>query len=105
MSPAAVPEKVNNQLCENNEAEMFVTVWLGILELSTGKMICSNAGHEYPAICRGGKKDADITLSAEERQIGGLGILMVKKSMDHVTYEYKDGYNILTVMKNFKKEG
>ena len=54
LSPKAVLEKVNNQLCENNDAEMFVTVWLGILEISTGKMKCANAGHEYPAIMRRG---------------------------------------------------
>lgn len=52
LSPADVLETVNNQLCENNEVDMFVTVWLGILEISTGKMICANAGHEYPAIKR-----------------------------------------------------
>ncbi len=46
------------------------------------------------------KEDADITLSAEERDIGGLGILMVKKSMDDVIYEYKEGKNILTIVKN-----
>lgn len=54
LSPKEVLEKVNNQLCENNEAQMFVTVWLGIVELSTGKMKCANAGHEYPAIYRNG---------------------------------------------------
>ena len=54
LSPKAVLEKVNDQLCENNDAEMFVTVWLGILEISTGKMKCANAGHEYPAIMRRG---------------------------------------------------
>lgn len=54
ISPKAVLEKVNNQLCETNEAEMFVTVWLGILEISSGKMVCANAGHEYPAIARKG---------------------------------------------------
>lgn len=54
LSPKAVLEKVNDQLCENNEAEMFVTVWLGILEISTGKMKCANAGHEYPSIMRKG---------------------------------------------------
>lgn len=43
--------------------------------------------------------DPDITLSAEERQIGGLGILMVKKYMDDMFYEYKDGHNILTMIK------
>ena len=54
LSPKAIMEKVNNQLCENNEAEMFVTVWIGILEISSGKMMCANAGHEYPAIMRKG---------------------------------------------------
>lgn len=53
-SPRAVLEKVNDQLCENNDAEMFVTVWLGILEISTGKLVCANAGHEFPAIRRAG---------------------------------------------------
>lgn len=46
------------------------------------------------------KPDPDVTLSAEERQIGGLGVYMVKKSMDGVNYEYKDGRNILTIKKN-----
>ncbi len=46
------------------------------------------------------KEDPDITLSAEQRQIGGLGIFMVKKTMDDVQYEYKDGQNILTLKKN-----
>ena len=46
------------------------------------------------------KKDPDITLSSEERAIGGLGIFMVKKSMDDICYEYKDGHNILTITKN-----
>lgn len=45
------------------------------------------------------KEDADITLSAEERSIGGLGIYMVKQSMDEVNYEYKDGKNVLTIRK------
>ena len=52
LSPKAVLEKVNNQLCENNEAEMFVTVWLGFYEISTGRLTAANAGHEYPAIQR-----------------------------------------------------
>lgn len=48
------------------------------------------------------KKDPDITLSAEERQIGGLGIYMVKKTMDDIQYQYEDGQNILTIMKKLK---
>ena len=46
------------------------------------------------------KKDADITLSAEDRQIGGLGIYMVKNSMDHVSYARENGENVLTIQKN-----
>lgn len=46
------------------------------------------------------KPDPDTTLSVEEREIGGLGIFMVKKSMDDMTYEYRDGKNILTIKKN-----
>ena len=48
------------------------------------------------------KPDPDVTLSAEERQIGGLGIFMVKKSMDDVLYEYRDGHNVLTIIKNLE---
>ena len=44
--------------------------------------------------------DPDVTLSAEERAIGGLGIFIVKKSMDDIAYEYKDGKNILKIKKN-----
>ncbi|MBR5635353.1 MAG: ATP-binding protein [Pseudobutyrivibrio sp.] len=47
------------------------------------------------------KPDPDITLSVEDRNIGGLGIFMVKKSMDDVSYEYKEGKNILTLEKCF----
>lgn len=46
------------------------------------------------------KADPDITLSAKERKKGGLGIFMVKNTMDNVSYEYKDGKNILTIKKN-----
>ena len=48
------------------------------------------------------KEDPDITLSAEERGIGGYGIMIVKNVMDEVTYEYKDNQNILTMKKNYK---
>lgn len=45
------------------------------------------------------KADPDVTLSAEEREIGGLGIYIVKKNMNEITYEYKDGRNILRIRK------
>lgn len=47
------------------------------------------------------KSDPDISLSAEEREIGGLGIFIVKKSMDEIAYKYEDGKNIFTISKNF----
>ena len=47
------------------------------------------------------RPDPDVTLSAEDRSIGGLGIYITKKSMDHVYYEYRDNCNILTLKKKF----
>lgn len=54
-------------------------------------------GKQYDPLA---KDDPDVTLSAEERDVGGLGIYIVKKSMDEITYEYKDGQNILRIKKN-----
>ena len=45
------------------------------------------------------KEDPDVTLSAEEREIGGRGIFITKKTMDDVSYEYRDGQNILRIKK------
>ncbi|MBR1408406.1 MAG: serine/threonine-protein phosphatase [Clostridia bacterium] len=53
-SPKGLLESVNRLLCENNPSKMFVTVWIGILEISTGKLTCANAGHENPFIRAGG---------------------------------------------------
>ena len=52
--PAEILRFVNEQLCEGNEAEMFVTVWFAILDLKTGKGLAANAGHEHPVIRRAG---------------------------------------------------
>ena len=46
------------------------------------------------------KEDPDITLNADRREIGGLGIFMVKKTMDGMKYEYRDGKNVLAIKKN-----
>lgn len=51
-SPDDIIYRANNILCEGNDAEMFVTVWVGIIDLTTGVMSCANAGHEYPLIKR-----------------------------------------------------
>ena len=52
LSPMDIAGQVNRMLCENNKQDMFVTAWIGILELSTGRITAVNAGHEYPAILR-----------------------------------------------------
>ncbi len=52
-SPARILADANSAICANNREEMFVTVWLGILELSTGKLVAANAGHEYPVLKHG----------------------------------------------------
>ena len=49
-SPKAALEEVNRQICENNPEDMFVTVWLGVLDLKTGVFTAANAGHEKPAL-------------------------------------------------------
>ena len=54
MSPAAILAALNEEICARNPEEMFVTVWLGVLEINRGRLMCANAGHEYPAIKRPG---------------------------------------------------
>lgn len=62
----------------------------------TALITFSDSGTPYNPL---DKPDPDVTLSAEERKIGGLGIYMVKKSMDEMRYEYSDGRNRLTLVK------
>ncbi len=54
-SPAKVLQVVNRQICSRNPEGMFVTAWLGVLEISTGKLTAANAGHEYPALKQAGE--------------------------------------------------
>ena len=60
-------------------------------------IVFKDSGVQYDPLA---KPDPDITLSASDRNIGGLGIFMTKKSMDDISYEYKDNKNILTLKKN-----
>ncbi|MCR5330223.1 MAG: ATP-binding protein [Lachnospiraceae bacterium] len=62
----------------------------------TARITFTDSGIPYDPLA---KEDPDVTLSAEERTIGGLGIYMVKKSMDEMHYEYRDGHNVLTICK------
>ncbi|MBR1438492.1 MAG: ATP-binding protein [Synergistaceae bacterium] len=60
------------------------------------EIIFTDSGTPYNPLA---KPDPDVTLPAEEREIGGLGIYMVKKSMDEVEYQYRDGCNVFTMRK------
>ena len=80
-SPAKVLEQVNAQICKNNEEEMFVTVWFGVLEISTGKITAANAGHEYPIVK---KADSSFELFKDKHGfvIGGM------EGMRYKDYEF-----------------
>ena len=69
-SPADILAKTNEAICANNKMEMFVTVWVGILEISTGIIRAANAGHEYPAV----QKDGTFSLMKDRHGlvIGGM---------------------------------
>ena len=77
-SPARVLELVNHQICQNNPAEMFVTTWLGIVELSTGRMKAVNAGHEYPVVRRAGG-DYQILRDVHGFVLGGVDGMRYKE--------------------------
>jgi sigma-B regulation protein RsbU (phosphoserine phosphatase) len=59
-TPAEILAFVNDNICAHNKLDMFVTLWLGIIDLTTGKVLAANAGHEDPAICR---KDGSFELA------------------------------------------
>lgn len=69
-SPSEIFNLANNGLCEGNDANMFVTVWIGIIDLETGHMVCSNAGHEIPALRR---SNGDYELYKQKHNLA-LGI-------------------------------
>ena len=71
-SPAEILERVNKLVYANNDAYMFVTVWLGILEISTGKLVSSSAGHEYPMVKQNGKYE--IFKDKHGLAVGAIGM-------------------------------
>ena len=77
-SPAQILTDTNTAICSHNREEMFVTVWLGILEISTGKLTAANAGHEYPVIQ---KPDGAFALYKDKHGfvIGGMPGLQYKE--------------------------
>ena len=94
-TPGEILADVNNQLCEGNESDLFVTVWLGILELSTGKIKAANAGHEFPAVRRSGGKYELMTgkHSPAVATFEGLKFAETEICLEHLDtlYLYTDG--------------
>ncbi len=71
-SPAEILTKTNTAICSNNQEEMFVTAWVGILELSTGKLTAANAGHEYPVLKKSEKDAFELVKDRHGFVIGGM---------------------------------
>lgn len=92
-TPSEILAFVNNQLCENNEAEMFVTVWMGILDLSTGVMTAANAGHEYPAFR---KADGEFELIKDKHGFVLAGLEDVAYTDYEIRFEPGDTLYVYT---------
>lgn len=94
-TPAQVLAEVNHQLCEKNMEGMFVTVWLGILDLETGDLTTANAGHEYPLLCR---KDGGFEIIKDKHGfvLGGMDGMRYRETKLHLEpgdtlFVYTDG--------------
>ncbi len=94
-TPAEILEFVNDRLCENNSMEMFVTVWLGILTISTGELIAANAGHEYP-ILRGPDGTFFLLKDAHSMPIATLEGLSYSGKQYHLKLEKGSGLFLYT---------
>ena len=77
-SPSEVLCTVNEQICSHNHQEMFVTVWLGILDTVTGKIVAANAGHEYPAVQYSGGS-FELLKDKHSFVIGGMDGIGIKE--------------------------
>ncbi len=104
MNPNTILAKVNNQLCEGNDLEFFVTAWIGILTISTGKLKYSNAGHEYPCYRKAGgnfvivKEKHSPPLATMEGLVFKGGEIDLEKG--DVIYIYTDGVTEATNSNN-----
>ena len=84
--PSEIFANVNQKICGHNSTDMFITAWLGILEISTGKLISANAGHEDPIIYRNNKE----FISIKEKHGFVLGGFANSKYIDQETHLEKD---------------
>lgn len=102
--PSEILSDVNNQLCEGNEAELFVTVWLAIIDLFTGKGVAANAGHEHPVLKR---SDGSFEL-VEYKHSPAVATMEGLKFKEHefelypgdIIFEYSDGVTEATDAQN-----
>lgn len=93
--PAKVLERVNRTICKNNENDMFVTVWLGILTISTGTVVAANAGHEYPIIKKA-NGEFEVFKDKHGFVIGGMDGVKYREyeftlEKEDILYLYTDG--------------
>jgi sigma-B regulation protein RsbU (phosphoserine phosphatase) len=102
--PSTILEKVNNQLCKNNNLSMFLTAFLGILDLKTGEIIFSNAGHTRPAMKKFGKKFKILKLK-QNFVIAGINNLKFQSEKiflktGDIIFFYTDGLTEINNSKN-----
>ena len=95
ISPAAVLADVNEQVCAQNEAEMFVTVWMAIVDLKTGDGLSANAGHEHPVLKRAGGQ-YELIKYRHSPAIGAMEGIRYRERKFHMEpgdaiYVYTDG--------------
>ena len=102
MQLSVCAEEIFVNIAKYAYAEQEENVSLGI-KCEEGQVIMRFTDHGIPYDPLA-KKDPNVKLSAEEREIGGLGIYIVKKTMDDVQYKYQNGKNILTLKKNYLKQ-
>ena len=102
--PNEILEDINNVICVNNREDMFVTVWIGILEISSGIVTAANAGHEYPILCQAGG-NFELFKDPHGFVIGGMENMKYKTyrfrmEKDSVLFIYTDGVTEAVNSKN-----
>ncbi|WP_197029543.1 PP2C family protein-serine/threonine phosphatase [Butyrivibrio sp. AE3004] len=103
-APAEALAHVNNQLCEGNDAELFVTVWAAVIDLKTGDALEVNAGHEYPAIRRRGGS-YELVKTKHSPAVATIEGLKFRQTEFHMNpgdslYVYTDGVTEATDTQN-----
>ena len=95
-NPASILTNVNNLLCEGNDEMLFVTTWVGILDLKTGEVVCADAGHEYPIILKENGEVEVVEIAQKKLPMGAMENMeyvneSFKLSVGDTLYLYTDG--------------